>query len=97
MNNCTLEELQEVYAFLDAVGLPKNKGYEEYVKDWIDKGMSVSEALTQTCDGAGEPCSSRIIHQNAKWRFQLGAIRCPECQKKAVKLGYTPWEAAYVV
>jgi len=46
-----LEELPKVYAFIDAVGLPKDKFYVEMVAEWLQKGMTVEEALTQTCDG----------------------------------------------
>ena len=97
MKSCTLQELFEVHAFMDNVGLPKNKGYEDYVFEWIQKGMSVSDALTQTCDGWKNPCPSRIVHRAAKWRFRVTAIRCVECQKKAMAEGHDAWEARYVV
>lgn len=96
MSDMTLQELFEVHAFMDAVGLPKNKGYEDYAREWMQKGMTVSEALTQTCDGWGEPCPSRIIHPNAKWRFKVHAIRCQECRNKAMAAGYDYYEATYV-
>lgn len=96
MNNIPFEA--EVYAFIDAVGLPKDKFYVDMVSEWLQMGMTVAEALTQTCDGWGdEPCSSRIIHSDAKWRFKVTAIRCPSCAKKAMVAGYDYYEATYVV
>ena len=96
MKNYTPEELSEIHAFMERVGLPQWKNYEDYVWEWIQKGMTVEEALTQTCDGWDVPCPSRIIHPDAKWRFKVTAIRCPECVKKAMAAGYDRYEATFV-
>lgn len=68
-------------------------GIPEEHADMLDK-LSEEEICTRRC----ETCEAVIErHPDGTWRFKLHVIRCEKCIKVARELGYTHWEARYVV